>query len=154
MQSLPKTPVTLPYKALLAAAALLLAATPGSTPTGLWLTENGEGVILFTRCGEALCGLIAGFTDFPRNGVPPTDWRGRSQCGLQLTELEHEGPNLWRGDIVDPRDGHHYDAEAWLDQAGRLKLRGFELIPLLGETQTWTRYRGTVTPDCHVRPAR
>lgn len=154
MQSLNKPSATRRTKALPAAAMLLLAAAPGSAPTGFWLTENAEGVILFEECGNALCGRITGFTNYPRNGVPPKDWLGRSQCGLELTELERAGPNLWRGDIVDPRNGHHYDAEAWMDEAGRLRLRGFELVPLLGETQTWTRYRGAVTPDCHVRPAR
>jgi uncharacterized protein (DUF2147 family) len=155
MERLSKPPTSRHREArlgIVVGAAVLLAAAPVGPPTGLWLTENGEGVIWFQTCGTGLCGRIVGLKDYQANGRPPLDWQGRPLCGLELTELAPRGPNLWRGDIVDPRDGTRYDAEAWVDEQGRLRLRGFVVVPLFGSTQTWTRYEGSVTQDCHVLP--
>ena len=40
------------------------------------------------------------------------------------------------------------------DIPGRLRLRGYVLVPVLGATQTWTPYKGMVTPDCRMRELR
>ena len=44
------------------------------------------------------------------------------------------------GHITDPRNGDVWGVELHLDPHGNLALRGFLGVPLLGRTQTWTRY--------------
>ena len=63
-------------------------------------------------------------------------------------------PNLWKGHIIDPRNGSVYGVELQLDPHGNLALRGFLGIPLLGHTQTWTRYTGSVPDDCRMHAAQ
>jgi len=133
---------------LFLAAALLAGAS--SPPYGQWLTQDRGGVIEIAACGSALCGRIVGLMP-KRDGRPPVDWQGRSDCGLLIIDhMAQAAVDRWRGRILDPEDGRSYDAELWVDAAGQLQLRGFILIPLLGQTQTWTRYDGSVGPACRM----
>jgi uncharacterized protein (DUF2147 family) len=122
---------------------------PGG-PVGLWLTESGDGVIEVAPCGNALCGRIVGIGRAP--GAPiPTDVQGRSQCGLTILKVEDPTPDgIWTGSVTDPRNGSTYGAQLWLDHAGQLHLRGYLGIPLLGQTQTWTRYPGRLSDGCRL----
>jgi uncharacterized protein (DUF2147 family) len=126
-------------------------ATAAPAPTGLWLTQNREGVIAVTPCGANLCARIVGVVlDHPDDKVP-VDHQGVTQCKLALiTDARQVQPNLWQGHITDPRSGDHYGVEFRLDPQGALALRGYLGIPLLGHTQTWTRYTGRVPPDCRL----
>jgi uncharacterized protein (DUF2147 family) len=119
--------------------------------TGLWLTEDRGGVISVSSCGGNLCAHIVGiFLDHPDDKMP-VDHRGVSQCDLPLiTDAREIKPNLWKGHITDPRSGDIYGVELHLDPRGTLALRGFLGIPLLGKTQTWTRYTGVVPADCRL----
>ena len=118
---------------------------------GLWLTQDRDGVIAVSDCDGGLCARIVGvFLDRPDDPMP-LDYRGVSQCGLPLiTDARQIEANLWKGHILDPRNGTMYGAELHLDPNGNLALRGFVGIPLLGETQTWTRYTGAVPADCRI----
>ena len=133
--------------AVLLALALGAAAQPdGGTLAGLWLTEDGDGVIQLAPCGAAMCGRIVGF----EGGVSPRDWQGRPECGLQISRVTERQPGRWRGTITDPRNGTVYDVLMSADGA-HLRLRGFVIVPLLGQTQLWTRYTGQLTPDCRMQ---
>jgi uncharacterized protein (DUF2147 family) len=118
---------------------------------GLWLTQDHDGVIGVEPCGERLCARIVGFfLDHPTDPTP-VDYRGVSQCHLPLiSDAEQIEPNLWKGHIIDPRNGSVYRAEMSLNPDGNLALRGYLGIPLLGQTQIWTRYAGTVSEDCRL----
>jgi uncharacterized protein (DUF2147 family) len=122
--------------------------TPDS-PLGLWQTKGG-GVIQVGWCGAALCGRIVGINRAP--GEPmPRDYQGRSQCGLAIiTDERPTGDGGWLGQVTDPRDGKMYHAEIWVDDEGRLNLRGFVGIPLLGRTEVWHRFTGRLGADCMV----
>jgi uncharacterized protein (DUF2147 family) len=140
--------------AALVLAALLLAslsARAADSPTGLWLTRDHDGIIKIYPCDGALCAEIAGvILDHPTDPTP-VDYRGISQCHLQLiTDAKPIEPNLWKGHIVNPRNGTEYGVELHLDSHHDLALRGFIGFPLLGETQTWTRYNGEVPNDCRL----
>lgn len=129
------------------------AAQPQATPLGLWLTQDRDGVVEIMPCGSALCGRLVGVSGFGPDGRVKPAWDGRSLCGHPLIADEVETrPGRWTGRITDPRDGATYDAALWLDEQGRLRLRGYVALPLFGSTQIWTRYRGRVTPDCHIVP--
>jgi len=82
----------------------------------------------------------------------PVDYRGVSQCDLPLiTDASQVQTGLWKGHITDPRNGHVWGVELHLDSHGDLALRGFFGLPLLGHTQTWTRYRGKPPANCRIR---
>jgi uncharacterized protein (DUF2147 family) len=124
-------------------------------PTGLWLTQDGDGVIAISYCGLSLCARIVGFfLDHPEDPTP-VDYRGVSQCGLPLIgDARLIRPNLWKGHITNPRSGSVYGVELHLDPHGNLALRGFLGLPLLGHTQIWTHYSGKPPADCRIMPSR
>lgn len=127
---------------------LLLAAGPALAQgmLGRWLTEEGDGVVEIAPCPGGWCGRIVGMAD-----PAARDWRGRPQCGLEIIHgLRQAEPGQWSGTITDPRDGSTYQAWLALDAEGRLRLRGYLLIPLLGATQLWRPYAGTLAPDCRM----
>jgi uncharacterized protein (DUF2147 family) len=143
--------------ALLPALVVLLCVGAGGAaraqpdPRGLWLTANGGGVIAVQRCGEALCGRIAGIVLDHAADSTPLDNRGASQCGLLiLSNAAPAGQGSWNGRIIDPRDGQSYGLEMRLDREGRLRVRGYLGLPLLGRTEVWTRYPGRVPLDCRL----
>jgi uncharacterized protein (DUF2147 family) len=118
-------------------------------PLGRWQT-NGGGVIEIGWCGATLCGRIVGIPRTP--GEPmPTDNQGRPQCGLTIiTDESPTRDGRWLGHVIDPRSGDRYHAELWVDDAGRLHLRGFVGAPLLGRTEILYRFRGRLTAGCGV----
>jgi uncharacterized protein (DUF2147 family) len=121
-----------------------------NTVFGNWTTEDGNGVIVIERCGAALCGRIVGIAR-PAGEPIPKDVHGVSQCGLTIIANEMPtGDGSWIGQITDPRSGTTYGAEIWLDARGNLRLRGFLGLPLLGQTQTWHRFTGHLTPACEL----
>ena len=130
-------------------------AGPGPTILGLWRTQDKGGVIAITECGGRVCAHIAGVVlDNPADPMP-VDSRGVSQCGLQLiNDAVETKPNLWNGHILDPRNGSVFRVELWLQPDGRLALRGYIGVTLLGRTESWTRYTGTVPRDCRLTPSR
>jgi uncharacterized protein (DUF2147 family) len=138
----------------LALLALLSAPSRAATPlAGLWLTGDRGGVIAISPCDGGLCARIVGVFLDRADDPMPLDYRGMSQCDLPLiTDARQIGANLWKGHILDPRNGTMYGVELHLDPKGNLAVRGFLGIPLLGETQTWTRYTGAVPADCRIAP--
>jgi uncharacterized protein (DUF2147 family) len=128
-------------------------AQPVPIPVGYWQTRDGGGVVEVTVCGNALCAHLAGIVLDHPNDPMPTDWRGDPQCGVQLiSNARLIDSNLWRGKITDPRDGKVYDVELHIDREGRLAVRGFLGLVLLGRTDRWTRYHAVPSADCRMTP--
>ena len=118
---------------------------------GLWMTADNGGVVGLEPCGAMICGKVDGITGFRPNGAPPVDVNGRSRCHLEIiSDLVLEEPGLWAGHITNPDDGNVYSIHISLDPEGKLRMRGYIGIPLLGRTTVWTRYQGKLTPDCHL----
>lgn len=144
-------PALLPAFAVLLCAWTCGAARAQPDPRGLWLTANGGGVIAVQSCGSALCGRIAGIVLDHAADPTPLDNQGASQCGLLiLSNAVPTGRETWSGRIIDPRDGQSYGLEMRLDREGRLRVRGYLGLPLLGRTEVWTRYPGRVPRDCRL----
>ncbi|MBS0561068.1 MAG: DUF2147 domain-containing protein [Proteobacteria bacterium] len=117
-------------------------------PVGTWLTESGHGVIRFAPCEAGLCGSIVGI-DRAQDEPMPTDVQGRSQCGLTIfTGSAEQQDGVTEGHITDPRNGKTYQAQVWVDPTGRLHLRGYVGVPLLGATQIWRPFQGHIAEDC------
>lgn len=126
----------------------------GSVPTGLWLTADHSAVIQISPCKTGLCGEIVGI-HLKHPGDPmPQDWQGQPQCGLTIIETSRAtdatGNTIWKGYVLDPRNGVFHPALLALDAFRRLVLRGYLLMPFLGRSQTWTAYTGPTLPNCHI----
>jgi uncharacterized protein (DUF2147 family) len=119
-----------------------------SGPLGTWLTPDGDGVVAIEPCGEALCGRIVGVTRAPGEAMP-VDVHGAPQCGLTIiTDEKPVESGTWLGAVTDPRTGTTYRAKLWIGRDGNLRMRGFLVVPLLGETKTWRPYTGRLNADC------
>lgn len=116
---------------------------------GQWLTRDRDGVFQLDRCGTSLCGRLVGMR---YTGSMPLDVWKRPQCEMSLLSSFHPGDEAghWDGKILDPDNGRFYQATIWSPEADVLKLRGYVLMPMFGETQTWSRYRGTIGPACQL----
>jgi uncharacterized protein (DUF2147 family) len=134
---------------LAAAATQAMAATP--SPIGRWMLEDGDGVIEIAPCPAGLCGRLVGLGGAGRGEPPAIDWQGRPRCGLTILEAAQSEPGRWDGRITNPEDGTSWHCAFWVDEAGRLNLRGYVLVPLLGQTQVWTRHTGALGTDCTIR---
>jgi uncharacterized protein (DUF2147 family) len=121
---------------------------------GTWLTEDGGGVIDVEPCGALYCGRIVGLAAASSGSPLPKDVNGNSRCGLRIVQgLAESDPGEWTGKITNPEDGKIYSARLSVDDRGRLHLRGYVLVPLLGQTQIWTRYGGLVSANCRMVPS-
>jgi uncharacterized protein (DUF2147 family) len=117
----------------------------GRPPVGLWLTEDGDGVIRIVPCGENLCGNIAGEAAAGADAPPISE-----RCGLDILTVAPSRPGIWDGHITNPEDGRIWNVQLWQDTDGKLHLRGYVGLPLFGATQIWTRYAGRLTAGCRM----
>lgn len=139
---------------LLAAGFISLAASAGGGVTvlppiaGDWLTEGGDGVIQIAPCAQGLCGRIVGITRGATEPMP-VDVHGEPQCGLTILTINPDAEDgVWHGQVTDPRNGKIYSAEIRMNPRGRLLMRGYIGIPLLGQTQVWQRFIGRIGQEC------
>jgi len=136
---------------VMGAALALMAAAPADLVLGEWLTQDRDGVIRIQGCERGLCGSVVGLTGFKPDGTPPRDVNGQTQCGLPIiTDAMRSGSGVWFGHIRNPEDGRVHDIELSVDAQGRLHMRGYVGVPLLGKTVVWTRYHGRLTQDCFM----
>lgn len=119
---------------------------------GTWLTKEGKARVEITRQGDTYQGTIvwlrephypegdaeAGKTKHDRNNPDPA-LRDRPIVGLRiLDEFKYVGDRTWSGGYVyDPESGNTYRGKIRLDDNGRLLLRGYVGISLLGRTEAW-----------------
>ncbi len=115
---------------------------------GIWLTEDKEGAVAIYRCGKALCGKLHWFQpdDAPDAALddknPDPKLRGRPLCGMEFMGgfTPQSDGSLSSGWIYSPRHGSTFSAAlAPGADADTIELRGYFILPLLGESQTWTR---------------
>jgi Uncharacterized protein conserved in bacteria (DUF2147) len=78
------------------------------------------------------------------------DQKDAPMLGLTMVKgMKRTGAKYDEGSILDPRDGTVYHAQMELSADGqKLSVRGYLGIPLLGQTQVWTRL-----PDTAMAPA-
>jgi uncharacterized protein (DUF2147 family) len=141
-------------------AAILLTATTafGAGPSnvlGLWKTDGGDSQLELFKCGDKLCGKIVwlkvpkyidsndgpiGTTKVDRKSPNPS-LRNRPILGLQVMKgLTANGGNRWgKGVCYDPETGKSYKCNMQLTASGKLDLRGYIGISLIGRTFSLTR---------------
>lgn len=123
---------------------------------GLWRTdptEQGYAHIEVTREGAEFEGRVVWLSqpDFPPGdpeaGRPKVDrlnpdpeLRGRHILGLALMSGFRYVDGVWKGGrIYDPETGNTYKCVLKLSDDGKLKVRGYVGISLLGRTTVWER---------------
>ncbi len=141
-------------------ATVLLTATAGFSADpndilGSWKTEGGSSQLEFFKCGEKICGKViwmkepnyidskdgpVGKTKVDRKNPDPA-LRTRPILGLQIMKgLTAKGGNRWgNGACYDPETGKSYKCKMRLVAPGRLELRGYIGISLLGRNYVLTR---------------
>lgn len=142
------------FSALLALTGNAGANISSSAPTGLWLTADHSAVIQIAPCKAGLCGEIVGIHLKHPGDAMPEDWQGQPQCGLRIIQTSPvtnaAGKTIWKGYVLDPRNGAFHPALLALDAFRRLVLRGYMLLPIFGRSQVWTAYTGPTLPGCHI----
>ena len=119
---------------------------------GRWLTEGGKSHVLISQCGPHLCGSIVWLREPNQpSGQPKVDSknpdpakRGQKIIGLQMlwNFTKSSDPSEWEGGrIYNPEDGETYKSTLKLRPDGKLEVRGYVGISLLGKSQYWERVR-------------
>jgi uncharacterized protein (DUF2147 family) len=126
-----------------------LSAQTSDSIVGTWKTFDDDtnlpaAIVQITEKNGVFSGVITKILDLSAlpNCEKCTDNRkGKPVLGMEiLTGLKRTGDSYSGGQILDPDDGEIYRAEMKLkDQGGKLDLRAYIGIPLLGRTQTWIR---------------
>ncbi|MDA8100552.1 MAG: DUF2147 domain-containing protein [Nitrospiraceae bacterium] len=123
---------------------------------GLWNNAEKDAKIEIFKCGELYCGRILSLKEpnYPegsKDGVPGTpriDFRNPDSAhqkdpiaGLIIVKgFSSEGDGRYSGGTVyDPKNGKTYKGKMTLVSPGRLDLRGYIGIPIIGRTTSWTR---------------
>ena len=143
------------HRLVFAALALMICASSAraqeATAVGVWQDDSDRTQVEIYPCGDRLCGRIVWFK-WPNDaqGLPLVDLknpdkalRSRPLLGLVvLRGLRPRKDHLWTdGKIYNPLDGFDYQASVVLQADGKLRLRTYILLPLLGKNRIWTRVR-------------
>jgi len=121
----------------------------GSSPVGLWKTEDAE-IEIFEVDGK-LSGKIAALNkQYTSDGIEKTDIsnpdpakRSRPLIGLIfMSGFTPGGTGRWdHGTIYDPKTGNTYASFLEYNGGETLKLRGYIGISLIGRTAVWTKVK-------------
>jgi hypothetical protein len=143
---------------LLAGPFCALASEPRSEVAGLW--SGGDSLLLIEEREGTLSARVMALRDaYYREdeglGEPGTLRRddnnpdeahkGRVVLGLELlSDYEFKG-RRWQGRIYDPGSGNTYSSRMEVED-GRLKMRGYIGVPMLGRTQYFEPVEGCTEP--------
>jgi len=136
---------------LLLAMAFFAQMSFGQTVLGVWKTiddETGEPkshVKIYKKDGKVfgrVVKLLPKATTTTCDGCPG-DKNGKSLLDVDiLWDLEADDDGVWDdGEIVDPANGKVYRCKISLENADKLKVRGYIGFSLFGRTQIWHRVK-------------
>jgi uncharacterized protein (DUF2147 family) len=116
---------------------------------GVWLNQEGDGLIRIERDGTSYRGTIIGAPEGTRKDPnardvnnPDPELRDRRLVGMVLMAgYTFDGKSSWLGGwIYDPDVGKQYKARMTLTGPDTLEIRGYIGVPVLGRTEVWTRW--------------
>jgi uncharacterized protein (DUF2147 family) len=119
------------------------AGLPADAILGKWWSEGKEGLlkIVKTKAGTYQVVLLGG-QDADKQDVnnPDAKLRKRKLRGsVIMWNLKFEDGEYVDGYCYNPRDGNTYRVKMKVTGPSSLRLRGYLAIPLLGQSQDWTR---------------
>ena len=149
--------------AVIAAPYLARASEPDpSGVLGNWMAKSEKIAIEIYRCEKYLCGkIIWVIKPYRNNGEfkrdkhnPDPALRQRGYCGIEVVRgLRGKNDRVWRrGTFYNPKKGTTYDLDIKLRDDGRLELRGYIGIRLLGKSEIWYRPEPDRTLACVPTP--
>ena len=119
---------------------------------GVWLTDDGDGLIRIERANTTFQGRVLGGIKpdgeerFDVNNPDPA-LRDRSLMGMvMMGDFSYDGRRWSGGWIYDPDNGKQYKARMKLEDENTLELRGYIGTPMLGRTVVWRRYTEALPP--------
>jgi len=139
-------------KSILFTLALFLVsfALKSQTPIGTWATLDDETgkvkshVQIYEKGGK-LHGKIVKLLIKPENEncvKCSGAMKNKPLIGLEILQGMKKDGNEWTdGKITDPKKGKTYSCTITMENADKIKLRGYMGISLLGRTQYWTRVK-------------
>jgi uncharacterized protein (DUF2147 family) len=146
----------MPTRTAIAFAACLLtciawAQNPSASPLGTWRTFDDDthapkALVEITAHDGELRGRIVKLFRAPGDDPNPlcnkcTDERhNQPVLGMTILSGMHQHGDEWDGgEILDPEEGKLYRSKLHVSSDGKLELRGYIGIALLGRTQVWER---------------
>jgi uncharacterized protein (DUF2147 family) len=118
---------------------------------GVWQSEHGNARVQISKAGDTYNGKIVWLKDeYDESGKPKTDENNPSEAlrkqpiiGLEaLSDFTYKGAGVWDGGTVyDPRSGKKYSCKLSVNAGGKLEIRAFMGISLIGKTQIWSRVK-------------
>jgi uncharacterized protein (DUF2147 family) len=149
MQAVPTPRLTALFAVLTFVFLGVSAARADTSPEGWWINSSGKAGILIAPCGAQLCGHIEWLrVPLDAAGKPKTDihnpdasLRSRPDCGLTiLGGFTEDSDGSWHGGwVYDPESGNTYKSNMHVGDDGKLHVRGYIGISLLGRTEIMTR---------------
>lgn len=122
----------------------------GDRICGKWMSSEKNLIVQVYKAGSQFKAKIVWFNDDPSK--PMDEWRdthnpnpalrSRRILGLEILKgLKYDqGGNSWEDGIVyDAKHGRDWNASAYIDKKGLLKVRGYWHIKLIGRTMTFHR---------------
>jgi uncharacterized protein (DUF2147 family) len=100
---------------------------------GTWQMPDQQAQIHITRNGEVYEGKLTHATVTLKNSISlnlPAGWLGI----YILRNVTYDKPGHWHGLIYNPEDKKMYTCKLELKGDGRLKIRAYKGLPLLGKT--------------------
>jgi len=116
---------------------------PADTLVGKWWTEGKEGLMKIekTKNGRYQVILLGGKEEDKKDVKnPDPKLRDRKLKGIVIMwNLKFEDGEYVDGYCYNPRDGNTYRVKMKITGPESLRLRGYLLVPLLGQSQDWAR---------------
>jgi uncharacterized protein (DUF2147 family) len=112
---------------------------------GEWLVQDKDGRIRFVKAADGTYMGIASWAADPKKDTnnPDPKMRDRDNVGsIIIWHLRYDDGEYVDGYCYNPRDGRTYRIKSEVLDGETMKIRGYLAIPLLGQTQQWTRYHG------------
>ena len=117
---------------------------------GKWMSSEKNLTVEVYRTGDEFKARIVWFRDDP--SLPMEEWRDKNNpnpalrsrkiLGMDvLSDLKYDsGDNSWEdGMVYDAKHGKDWNASAYIDDHGLLRVRGYWHFKLFGRTMTFKR---------------
>lgn len=129
----------------------------GDAVLGVWYTPDSDSQVEIYHCAKNnYCGKVTWLKvpNFPLDDDnsyagklkvdrynPDENKQNDPVVGKEILQgLFYSEDSLWHdGEIYDPKNGKTYQCKATMTSDGKLEIRGFIGISLIGRTSVWTR---------------